>query len=152
MSYLHEFVHGMTGRAVATRRVKLIWVIKSLGKISHRIHHHLTKIDHISWIQPWMASTHSLPSGHSLHIQIYITASTEHDTGDRIQAQNEPPVSISYVKPSLERIMQSEKTQQIGAMAVSVCGPGGLSDEVRRVVREAQGGKTVDFYEASFSW
>jgi hypothetical protein len=96
-----------------------------------------------------MASIHSLPSGHSLHIQIYITASTEHD---RIQAQKEPPVSISYVKPSLERIMQSEKTQQIGAMAVSVCGPGGLSDEVRRVVREAQGGKTVDFYEASFSW
>lgn len=42
--------------------------------------------------------------------------------------------------------------QQTGAMAVSVCGPGGMSDEVRKVVRDVQGSrKTVDFYEEAFS-
>lgn len=100
-----------------------------------------------------MTSVSSLPSaGLSLRIHIYITASTEHATGEIFWVQKAPPVSISYGKPCLEGIVQSEKTQQIGAMAVSVCGPGGLSDEVRRVVREAQGEKTIDFYEASFSW
>ena len=40
---------------------------------------------------------------------------------------------------------------QIGGMAVSVCGPGGMGDEVRKAVREVQGRKTVEFFEESFS-
>lgn len=32
MSHLYEFANGLTGKAVATRKVRLIWVIKSLGK------------------------------------------------------------------------------------------------------------------------
>ena len=45
-----------------------------------------------------------------------------------------------------------ESENQIGAMGVSVCGPGGLSDEVRRAVRKRQGIRNVDFVEESFSW
>lgn len=37
-------------------------------------------------------------------------------------------------------------------MAVSVCGPGAMGDDVRRAVRERQGGTVVDLYEESFSW
>lgn len=48
--------------------------------------------------------------------------------------------------------VESAKTNQVGAMAVSVCGPGGMGDDVRRAVRERQGGRVMDLYEESFSW
>lgn len=62
------------------------------------------------------------------------------------------PVTINLGKPLFRQVMEREMAQQIGAMAVSVCGPGGMGDEVRKAVREVQGRKTVEFFEESFSW
>ncbi|EED19739.1 conserved hypothetical protein [Talaromyces stipitatus ATCC 10500] len=62
------------------------------------------------------------------------------------------PVTINLGKPLFRQILDREIAQQIGAMAVSVCGPGGMGDEVRKAVREVQGRKTVEFFEESFSW
>ena len=42
--------------------------------------------------------------------------------------------------------------QQIGAMGVSVCGPGSLSDDVRLAVRRRQEYQSIDFIEEAFSW
>lgn len=42
--------------------------------------------------------------------------------------------------------------EQVGAMAVSVCGPGAMGDDVREAVRGVQERKTVDLFEETFSW
>lgn len=62
------------------------------------------------------------------------------------------PVTIDLGKPLFRQVLEREMAQQIGAMAVSVCGPGGMGDEVRKAVRDVQGKKTVEFFEESFSW
>ncbi|GAM39435.1 hypothetical protein TCE0_034f10983 [Talaromyces pinophilus] len=62
------------------------------------------------------------------------------------------PVTINLGKPLFRQVLECEMAQQIGAMAVSVCGPGGMGDEVRKAVREVQSRKTVEFFEESFSW
>lgn len=62
------------------------------------------------------------------------------------------PVSIHHGKPCIQSVLEKEKAEQIGAMAVSVCGPGGLGDSVREAVRNVQGEKTVDLFEEAFSW
>lgn len=62
------------------------------------------------------------------------------------------PITISLGKPLFRQLLEREMAQQVGAMAVSVCGPGGMSDEVRKAVRDVQGRKAVDFFEESFSW
>ncbi|PCH04686.1 Riboflavin synthase-like beta-barrel [Penicillium occitanis (nom. inval.)] len=62
------------------------------------------------------------------------------------------PVTINLGKPLFRQVLEHEMAQQIGAIAVSVCGPGGMGDEVRKAVREVQGRKTVEFFEESFSW
>jgi predicted ferric reductase len=62
------------------------------------------------------------------------------------------PVSIHHGKPCIQSVLEKEKADQIGAMAVSVCGPGGLGDSVREAVRNVQGEKTVDLFEETFSW
>jgi hypothetical protein len=62
------------------------------------------------------------------------------------------PVSIHHGKPCMKSVLEKEKAEQIGAMAVSVCGPGSLGDSVREAVRNIQGEKTVDLFEETFSW
>ncbi|OGM47333.1 ferric-chelate reductase [Aspergillus bombycis] len=160
MSYLHEIMNGFSQKSTAVRKVSLIWVIRS--------------IDHLEWIQPWMTSllNHSAlqvsneQKNHtyfqfpelSLSIQIYLTLSEstdEYSLDESPWTNSAPPsVPISVVsgKPSFNQILEEEKTKQIGAMAVSVCGPGGMGDDVRKCVRDNQGTQTIDLHEASFCW
>ncbi|PIG84495.1 ferric-chelate reductase [Aspergillus arachidicola] len=160
MSYLHEILSGFSQKSTAVRKVSLIWVIR--------------RIDHLEWIQPWMTSLMNHPAlqvpneqkGHtyfqfpelSLSIQIYLTLSEstdEYSLDESPWTNSAPPsvpISMVFGKPSFDQILESEKAQQVGAMAVSVCGPGGMGDDVRKCVRDNQGTRTIDLYEASFCW
>lgn len=55
-------------------------------------------------------------------------------------------------KPDVDALLGMEARAQVGAMAVCVCGPGGLGDDVRAAVRRRQGGRNVDFVEEGFGW
>ena len=46
---------------------------------------------------------------------------------------------------------QIGKISEIGAMAVTVCGPGGFNDSVRAAVRRRVGLRSIDFFEEAFS-
>ncbi|KAF7159054.1 hypothetical protein CNMCM5623_004287 [Aspergillus felis] len=161
LSYLREFADGFSDRSMAVRRVTLVWVVRHL--------------EHLDWIQPWMASLLDHPAletpnerkqdsyfqlpEFSLSIQIYVTSkgySTDGYFSDESPWTKSPPstvsISIKYGKPSFAEVVDVEMAQQVGAMAVSVCGPGGLGDDVRQAVRERQNGQLVDFYEDTFSW
>ncbi|KAA8647755.1 NADPH oxidase family protein [Aspergillus tanneri] len=161
MSYMQAFVNGFAARSTAVRRVCLVWVVRSL--------------DHLSWIQPWMTALLNHPvmqvpneqkqyphfrmSEFSLSVQIYVTL--RESSPEEFKSEESPwadappptvPVGIHFGKPCFEDILTGEQTRQIGAMAVSVCGPGGMGDDVRQAVRGKQEGKTMDFYEETFSW
>ncbi|PYI05351.1 ferric-chelate reductase [Aspergillus sclerotiicarbonarius CBS 121057] len=161
MSYIYEFVNGFASRSTAVRRVTLVWVIRSL--------------DHLSWIQPWMVSLFNHPAlqgtsvpkqdsyfevpDFSLSVQVYLSTRecspedySPAESPWAISAPSGVPISINSGKPCFREILELEMAQQVGAMAVSVCGPGGLGDDVRQMVREKQGVKKVDLYEETFSW
>ena len=56
-------------------------------------------------------------------------------------------------RPNIPLLVQKEVGEQMGAMWVSVCGPGALADDVRSAVREVQDeGNVVDFIEEAFTW
>ena len=55
-------------------------------------------------------------------------------------------------KPSVNTLIDMEVREQVGAMAVSVCGPAGLCDDVRAAVKKRQGVGNIDFLEECFSW
>ncbi|KAJ5372360.1 Riboflavin synthase-like beta-barrel [Penicillium concentricum] len=162
MSYLNEVVSTFTEQKTATRKVHLVWIVRSL--------------DHLTWIQTFMADILGHESligpinanGHSyfqfprllLSISLHITA--HKDTIEEYIPQPDSPwmqcappnvpVGIHHGKPCIKSVLEKEKAEQIGAMAVSVCGPGGLGDSVREAVRNIQGEKTVDLFEETFSW
>ncbi|KAJ5566138.1 Riboflavin synthase-like beta-barrel [Penicillium sp. DV-2018c] len=162
MSYLNDVVTTFTEQKSATRKVHLVWIVRSL--------------DHLTWIQTFMTeileqdclNTPVNTNGHTcyqfprlhLSIDLYVTAHKDNveeyiQQPDMPWMQNAPanvPVSIRHGKPCMRTLLEKEKSEQIGAMAVSVCGPGSLGDSVREAVRNAQGEKTVDFFEETFSW
>lgn len=74
------------------------------------------------------------------------------DTTWADSAPSNVPVTIHYERPSFRTLLENEKAEQVGALAVSVCGPGSLGDSVRDAVRHVQGEKTVDLFEETFSW
>ena len=55
-------------------------------------------------------------------------------------------------RPNVKLVLEGEVKEQVGAMAVTVCGPGSLGDNVREAVRGVQHRGTVDFIEESFTW
>lgn len=182
MSYLREVVTNFASRKTATRKVHLVWMIRSLGitltpKDYLSSGQMLTIIsDHLAWIQTWMTeifghdSLNSTvnPKGETyfqipsllLSISIHVTGHKDDpekfistpETTWTDSAPSNVPVNIHHERPSFRTLLENEKAEQVGALAVSVCGPGGLGDSVRDAVRHVQGEKTVDLFEETFSW
>ncbi|KAJ9241045.1 hypothetical protein DTO169E5_3740 [Paecilomyces variotii] len=162
LSHLRELVHGFSNRTVTTRKIILIWVVK--------------KVENLFWIQPWMSSilTHPSVKGSTLHnphlhfqsptlslsVHLFITGH-DSNTDDFFPTIDNPwtsmapptvPLTVSLGKPHFSQTIERETMQQVGAMAVNVCGPGSMGDDVRKAVRDIQGKKTVDLFEEAFSW
>lgn len=133
--YVRELVAGYAAGTVATRKILLVWTIQSP--------------EHLEWIRPWMTEILSMDKRRdALRIMLFVSQ-------PRSTKEIHSPSSTVQMfpgRPNIETLMSMEQEQQIGAMAVSVCGPGTLSDEVRRVVRRRQSRSSIDFIEEAFSW
>ena len=133
--YIRSLVAGFASGTVAARRVSLVWVIQSP--------------EHLEWIRPWMTEILSMEKRRDvLRIQLFVTRprSTKEIHSPSATVQMYPG------KPNVNTLIEMEMNQQIGAMAVSVCGPAGLCDDVRAAVRRRQGEGNLDFLEECFSW
>ena len=189
MSYLCKLANDISSPSShlkATRKVHLVWMVRSLSKFPPppntvlTISSHLPCLTllpgHLTWIQPWMTElfahdflnhlTHAGATGpHKglgtmLSISIHVTGHKD-DPEDYMPGptpkwiENAPrhiPLVIDHERPDMRALLEREQAEQIGALAVSVCGPGSLGDSVRDAVRHVQGEKIVDLYEETFSW
>lgn len=61
-------------------------------------------------------------------------------------------VLMSAGRPNFDEILGTEIKARTGTMAVTVCGSGSLSDDVRKAVRSKTDESTIDFFEEAFSW
>ena len=133
--FVRDLVAGFANGVVAARRVLLVWVIQSP--------------EHLEWIRPFMTSILAMDKRRDvLRIQLFITRprSTKEIHSPSATVQMFPG------KPKVDTLVQMECENQIGAMGVSVCGTGSLSDDVRDAVRRRQGWRNIDFFEESYSW
>lgn len=132
-----------TESAGVTKRVLLVWAIHSPS--------------HATWAANWLNEIFARPgAGDVLSVQIFVSNPEYEGQGGQIVlpglTDNEA-VETFAGRPSSAMILDAELAErQAGCMGVSVCGPGGLSDDVRLAVRERQHFGSIDFFEASFSW
>ena len=136
---LRELVSSYPSHTTALRKVVLIWIIQSP--------------EHLEWIRPWMTTILGLPQRRDvLRVMLFITRPR---STKEIQSPSQT-VQMFPGRPNVRTIVDAEVRGAVGAMAVSVCGTGSLSDDVRRVVRSHSGsgleGRNVDFLEANYSW
>jgi predicted ferric reductase len=133
--YVKDLVAGYNDGTVATRRVLLVWTIQSP--------------EHLEWIRPWMTEILGMERRREcLRIMLFVSQ-------PRSTKEIHSPSSTVQMfpgRPNIDTLLSMEQEQQVGSMAVTVCGPGTLSDEVRRVVRSRQSRSTIDFIEEAFSW
>jgi hypothetical protein len=91
--------------------------------------------EHLEWIRPWM--TMLFVSRPRSTKEIHSPSAT---------------VQMFPGRPNIVTLLDLEIENQVGAMGVSVCGGGALSDDVRKAVRNRQHASNIDFVEEAFSW
>jgi len=133
--HVRALVAGSANGTCATRRVVLVWIIQSP--------------EHLEWIRPWMTQILTLEKRRDvLKILLFITRPRS------VKEIHSPSSSVQMYpgKPDVGALVAQEQQKQIGAMAVSVCGTGSLSDDVRKAVRDRCEDSEIDFVENAFSW
>ncbi|TVY38117.1 Ferric/cupric reductase transmembrane component, partial [Lachnellula subtilissima] len=132
--FVKHLIQGFNDGTVATRKITLIWIIRDS--------------EHLEWVREWMDLVLKMPRRREiLQVKLYVTRPK--NPRDIISPSS--TVQMSAGRPKIGHILREEVRAQVGAMCVTVCGPGGLADNVREVVREVQDVSVVDFIEESFT-
>ncbi|KAI0476221.1 putative FAD binding protein [Xylariaceae sp. FL0804] len=136
LSYLKPLIQGFNDGSVATRRITLVWIMRDT--------------ESLEWVRPWMDEVLRLPRRRDvLNIRLFVTRPK--NTKEIHSASS--TVQMFPGRPNVQTLLAKEQEDQVGAMCVTVCGPGALADDVRQAVRMLQDENSViDFVEESFTW
>ncbi|KAM5382597.1 hypothetical protein ACJZ2D_002387 [Fusarium nematophilum] len=133
--YIKHLVQGYNEGTVATRRILLVWTIQNP--------------EHLEWIRPWMTEILGMERRRDV-LRIMLFVSQPRSTKEIHSPSS--TVQMFPGRPNINTLLAMEQEHQVGAMVVTVCGPGALSDEVRLAVRDRQDRSSIDFIEEAFTW
>lgn len=133
--FVRHLIKGFNDDSVATRKITLVWIIR--------------ESDHLEWVREWMDMILQMPRRREI-LQVKLFVTRPKNTRDIVSPS--ATVQMFPGRPKIGHLLQSEVKEQTGAMCVTVCGPGGLADNVREAVRSVQDVSVVDFIEESFTW
>lgn len=132
---VRDLVRAYANGTCATRKVTLVWIIQSP--------------EHLEWIRPWMTEILSMEKRRDvLRILLFVTKPRS------TKEIHSPSASVQMYpgRPNVSALIEKEQEGQVGAMAVSCCGTGSLSDDLRKAVRDRCEITEIDYSEESFSW
>lgn len=133
MGFVRQLVHGSTTGTVATRKVVLVWS--------------LTRLEHMTWVKPWMDQVLAFKGRKG------VLECTVHVTRGHADANSKSGgVMIRKGRCDIQKTVVRVFQDRIGAMAVTVCGPGMFSDDVRQAVRPRVTEGSIDFVEEAFTY
>ncbi|KAI9792480.1 MAG: hypothetical protein M1833_001093 [Piccolia ochrophora] len=135
VSYVRDLLQGYAEGTVATRKIVLVWTVRST--------------EHLEWVRPWMDSILQMPGRREvLKILLFVTK----PRSPREVISPSTTVQMFPGRPQPEILLDKEIEDRVGAMAVTVCGPGSLADSVRYAARRRVDVAALDFIEESFTW
>jgi hypothetical protein len=135
LPFLTHLLSGHAAGTVATRRITLVWIIRD--------------VEHLEWVRPYMNEILALPSRKEvLTVKLFITR----PNSPREIVSPSSTVQMYPGRPNVRLLTETAVKERVGAMCVTVCGPGSLADNVREAVRGAQEIGAIDFIEESFTW
>ncbi|CAI7631992.1 unnamed protein product [Penicillium viridicatum] len=127
--YTRALVTGAAQNTAATRKVYLIWSVRST--------------DHLTWIL-------RLPNRRDILV-VKLFVSKPRRAADIVSPSATVLMHSGRCRPDV--VLDEILPGRTGATLVSVCGPGAFADEVRSAARERIGkGAVIDFAEEAFTW
>lgn len=119
----------------STQRILLVWSVPNT--------------EALEWVRVWMDKILKMEHRRDiLRIQLFVTKPRHR--GEVVS--NTGSVQMFPGRCNPRTIVEKEMQERIGAMGVTVCGPGGFADGVRSAVREVVSLGCVDFVEEAYTY
>ena len=135
MGYIRQLLEQYQMGISSTRKILLVWSVPNT--------------EALEWVREWMDEILRMESRRDvLRIQLFVTK-------PRHRAEvvsNTGSVQMFPGRCNPQTIIEKELQARIGAMAVTVCGPGAFADSVRCSVRGVLQQGVVDFVEEAFTY
>jgi predicted ferric reductase len=133
--HVRDLIAGYHNGTIATRKITLVWIVRTT--------------EHLEWVRTWMDKVLAMPGRRDvLKILLFVTK----PKSPREVISPSATVQMFPGRPNAQAIIDKEINERVGAMCVTVCGPGGLADGVRQAVRSRVEVANVDFVEEAFTW
>ncbi|KAF1954814.1 hypothetical protein CC80DRAFT_517393 [Byssothecium circinans] len=132
--YVKHLVNGYYTGTTATQRIVLCWTVPDAQSLE--------------WVRPWMDQILRMPGRKQcLRIKLFISrpkGRIENKAGDSV---------VMYAgRCNAATEIEREFKSRVGAMAVTVCGSGGMADSVRAASRSWVEEGSVEFIEEAFTF
>lgn len=135
LGYLRDLLHRQHLGLCATRRILLVWSVPTP--------------EALAWVRPWMDTILRMPGRRDvLRIHIYVTKPRHRR--DVVSDSGAVRMLEGRCKPA--QVLEKEMRERVGALAVSVCGPGAFADSVRAAARAVVQEGVVEFVEEAFTY
>lgn len=135
LGYVRHLLAGAAAGTVATRRLALVWSVPNT--------------EALEWVRPWMDEILRMKGRRDvLRVLLFVT---------KPRSQQEIVSGTGTVRMfpgrcNPQTLVDKEFVDRVGAMAVTVCGPGSFADSVRQAVRKRVELGSVDFVEEAFTY
>jgi predicted ferric reductase len=135
VGYVHHLLTQYAQGTCATQKILLVWSVPNT--------------ESLEWVREWMDQILRMEHRRDvLRIQLYVTKPRHR--GEVVS--NTGSVQMFPGRCNASTIMAKEMPERIGAVGVTVCGPGAFADSVRKAVREVIDEGAVDFIEEAFTY
>lgn len=135
VSFVHHLVSGYCNGTVSCRRILLVWSVANT--------------ECLEWVRPWMDEILRIPGRREcLRIKLFITK--PRSPQEMVSGTGTVQMYPGRCNPGT--IIDTEMKDQVGSMAVTVCGPGAFSDGVRDAARHRVEDGSLDFFEEAFTY
>lgn len=135
VGYVHHLMLQYQAGTSSTQKILLVWSVPNT--------------EALEWIRRWMDSILKM-EGRSAVLRIQLFISKPRHRAEVISSTGSVRMFPGRCNP--KTIVQKEMQERLGAMAVTVCGPGAFGDAVRAAVRDVVEEGCIDFLEEAFSY
>ncbi|KAF2769132.1 putative FRE ferric reductase-like transmembrane component [Teratosphaeria nubilosa] len=135
IGYLHHLILHYQAGTSSIRKILLVWSVPNT--------------ECLEWCRKWMDEILRMEGRRDvLQIQLFVTKPRHR--GEVVS--NTGSVQMFPGRCNPETIMEREMAERIGAVGVTVCGPGAFADSVRAAVRQQVENGCVEFQEEGFTY
>lgn len=153
LAYLYEFGRKAERGAMAGRHLRFVWAAREPRFVADVLEKDLAPFADRDDVHLDLCMTRGLESDKAGIVEKAVARTSKGSL------KKGPTTAVVYARPNIAELLEQEIEQLVSEtsrLAVVVCGPGRLADDVRREVVRSIGTKIdasrIELYEESFGW